>query len=125
MLRHRPGMSLTVYFSFCLPDCSKVIKPFTCDQLISMWPIYLFVYRLAVILYTLWFSMVIVFICSNRGLLINDFNFYVMGKKYMLSLLSAILVLCNRVESSKIISSCFHFGWQNVSTYFIRFVKID
>ena len=37
-----------------------------------------------------------------------DFNLYVMGKNYMLSLLSAILVLCNRVESSKItsFSSC-------------------
>ena len=48
--------------------------------------------------------MVTVFICSNLGLRLNDFNFYVMGKKYMLSLLSAILVLCNRVESSKITS---------------------
>ena len=42
--------------------------------------------------------------CSNLGVRLNDFNFYVMGKKYMLSLLSTILVLCNRVESSKITS---------------------
>ena len=28
--------------------------------------------------------------------------FFVIGKKFMLSLLSSILVLCNRVESSKI-----------------------
>ena len=40
--------------------------------------------------------------CSNLGVRLNDFNFDVMGKKYMLSLLSTILVLCNRVESSKI-----------------------
>ena len=50
----------------------------------------------------------------------------------MLPLLSAILVLCNRVESSKITSyfelfwtKYFHFGWQNVSTYFSGFVKTD
>ena len=31
----------------------------------------------------------------------NDFNLYVMGQKYVLPLLSSILVLCNRVKSSK------------------------
>ena len=31
-----------------------------------------------------------------------DFNSYVMGKEYMLSLLSAILVLCNCVENYKL-----------------------
>ena len=44
------------------------------------------------------------FYCSNFGLHLNDFNFYVMGKKYVLSSLSAILVLCNRVKSNKITS---------------------
>ena len=59
-------------------------------------------------------------------------NFYVMGKKYMLSLQCAFRVLGNRVESSKITSylelfwtKYFHFGWQNVSTYFSTFVKSD
>ena len=40
----------------------------------------------------------------NLGLRFNDLNFYVMGKKYMLSLLCAFIVLGNRVESSKIVS---------------------
>ena len=57
-----------------------------------------------VILDTLGFCMETVFYCSNRGLRLNDFNFYVMGKKYMFSLFSAILVLWNRVKSSKITS---------------------
>ena len=59
---------------------------------------------MAVILYTLWFYMVIVFILSNRGLPFNDFNFNVMGKKIMFSLLFAILALCNCVEMMKITS---------------------
>ena len=33
-----------------------------------------------------------VFYCSNFGLRLNDFNFFMMGEKYMLSLLSAIIV---------------------------------
>ena len=39
---------------------------------------------------------------------VNNFNFYVKGKKFVLSLLSSFFVLCNRVKSSKIIviSSC-------------------
>ena len=57
---------------------------------------------MAVILDTPGFCMERVLYCSNFGLRFNDFNLYVMGKKYVLSLLSAILVLCNRVESSKI-----------------------
>ena len=75
--------------------------------MVSIRPVYVFAYSMAVIIYTLWFSMVTVFICSNLGLRLNDFNFYVKGKKYMLYLLSAIqpiLVLCNCVESSKITS---------------------
>ena len=48
--------------------------------------------------------MATVFFCSNLGLRLYDFNFYVMGKKYMLSLLCAILVCGNRVKSSKITS---------------------
>ena len=81
---------------------------------------------------TLWFCMETAFRCSNLGPHLNGFNLYVMGKKYMLSLLSVILVLCNRVESSKITSyfeqfwtKYFHFGWQNVSLYFSSFVKTD
>ena len=73
-----------------------------------------------------------VFYCSNFGLRFNDFNLYVMSKTYVLSLLSAILELCNRVESSKITSyfelfwiEYSRFGWQNVLTYFSTFVKTD
>ena len=72
--------------------------------------------------------MTTVFICSNLGLRLNDFIIYVMGK----NLLCAIPVLDNRVKSSKITSylelfwtKYFHFGWQNVSTYFSTFVKTD
>ena len=132
MLRQRPRLFSTVYWSWSLPDCSKVTRPSTCDQIVSMWKVCLFAYNMTVILYTLWFSMVTVFICSNHGLCLNNFSFCMMGKKYMLSLLFAILVLCNRVESSKITSyfklfwtKYFHFGWHNVSTYFRRFVKTD
>ena len=53
---------------------------------------------------TLEFCIYTVSYCSNFGLHLNDLNIYVMGKKYVLSLLSAILVLCNRVKSSKITS---------------------
>ena len=59
---------------------------------------------MAVILDTLGFCAETVFYCLNSGLRLSDFNFYVMGKKYVLSLLSAILVLCNRVKSSKLTS---------------------
>ena len=79
-----------------------------------------------------WFSMVTVTFWWILGLRLNDFNFYVMGKKNMLSLQCAFLALGNRVESSKIRSylelfwtKYFHFGWQNASTYFSRFVKTD
>ena len=49
-----------------------------------------------------------VFYCSNSELRFNDFNLYVMGKKYVLFLSSAILVLCNRVKVVKlqVILSC-------------------
>ena len=43
-----------------------------------------------------------VFYCSYFMLRFNAFNLYVMGKRYVLSLLSPILiVLCNRVKSTK------------------------
>ena len=129
MLRHRPP---SVFFMFST-DCSKVTRSSTCDQMVSMWPVYLFAYSMAVLLYTHWFSMVTVFICSNLGLRLNDFNFYVMCKKYTLSLLSALLILCNRVEKVvklQVISSCseqniFILVDKNVSTYLSRFVKTD
>ena len=61
--------------------------------------------------------MTTVFFCSNLGLHLYDINFDVMVKKYMLSLLCAMLVLCNHVKSSKITSyfelfrtKHFHFG---------------
>ena len=98
MLRNRPRLLSFGYCLCSLPDCSKVTRPSTCGETVSMRPVYLFAYSMVVILYTLWF------ICSHLGFRLNDTNFYVMGKKYMLSLLSAILVLCNRVESSKITS---------------------
>ena len=60
--------------------------------------IVLFAYSMAVILDTLVFCMETVFYCLNLGLRLNDFNFYVMGKKNMLPLLSALLVLWSRVE---------------------------
>ena len=72
----------------------------------SQWGQYiLLAYSMAVILYRLWFCMETVFYCSNLGLRLNDFNIYLIGKKYMLSLLCTILVSGNRVESSKI--SCY------------------
>ena len=51
-----------------------------------------------------------------------------MGKKHLLSLQCTFLDLGNRVESSKITSYLELFWtkyWQNVSTYFSRFVKTD
>ena len=48
--------------------------------------------------------MATVFIWSISGPLIYGFNLYVTGKKNVLSLLSVIFVLCNRVQSSKITS---------------------
>ena len=59
---------------------------------------------MVVILDTHGFCMETVFYSSNFGLRLNDFNFYVMGKECVSFLLSAILVLCNRVKSSKITS---------------------
>ena len=63
----------------------------------------LFAYGMAMNLNTFGF-LETVFHCSNLGPRLNEFSFYVMGKKYMLSLLSDIFVLCNCVESSKIAS---------------------
>ena len=57
---------------------------------------------MAVILDRPGFCMETVFYCSNFGVHFSDINLYVMGKKYVLPLLSAILVLYNRVKSSKI-----------------------
>ena len=63
----------------------------------------LFAYSMAIILVTPGFCMETVFYCSNFGLRFNDFNLYVIGKKYVLSFFStAILVLCNHVESGKL-----------------------
>ena len=52
--------------------------------------------------------MTTVFFCSNLGLHLYDFNFDVMGKKYMRSLLCAILVLGNLLKVVKLqaILSC-------------------
>ena len=77
---------------------------YTCVKWFQWGQYVLFAISMAVILYTLCFCMETVLYCFNLGVRLNDFNFYVMGKKYMLSLLSTILVLCNRVESSKITS---------------------
>ena len=108
---------------------AKVIRLSTCYQVVSMWPVYL-VWR--VILYTVWFCMATVFIWSISGPLFYGSNLYVIGKENVLSLLSVIFVLCNRVQSSKITSyfelfwtKYFQFGWQNVSTYFSTFFKTD
>ena len=136
MLRHRPRLSSTVYGSSCLPDCSKgsqkwsdhphVNKWFQCGQYIYLHIVW------RVILYTVWFCMATVFIWSISGPLCYGSNLYVIGKENVLSLLSVIFVLCNRVQSSKITSyfelfwtKYFQFGWQNVSTYFSTFFKTD
>ena len=70
----------------------------------------LFTKGMAVILMHLFFFFFFffsetVFYCSNFGLCFNYFNLYGMCKKYVLSLLSAILVLFNHIESSKITSN--------------------
>ena len=56
MLRHRTRLSSTVYCSSSLPDCSKVISPSTCNQVVSIWPVYLLAYSLAVIIKTVTIS---------------------------------------------------------------------
>ena len=63
------------------------------DRQCSYTGIILFAYSMVVIFDTPWFCMETVFYCSNFGLRSNDFNLYVMGKKYVLSFLSVILVL--------------------------------
>ena len=135
MLRHRPRLSSTIYGSSCSPYCSKgsqkwsghphVIKWFQCGQYIYLHIVW------RVILYTVWFCMATVFIWSISGPLFYGSNLYVIGKENVLSLLSVIFVLCNRVQSSKITGyyelfwKYFQFGWQNVSTYFSTFFKTD
>ena len=64
----------------------------------------LITYSMAVVLDTLRFCTETAFYRSNLGLRLNGFNLYVMGNKYMLSLLPYILVLLNRVENSHITS---------------------
>ena len=54
-----------------------------------MGPVCLFAYIKAVILNTHPLSIETVFSCSYLGLRLNDFNFYVMGKKY-----SAVSTVC-------------------------------
>ena len=132
MLRNRPCLSSAAIGHGLLPivwKCQRhllVIKWFQWSKNVQ------FAYSMAVILYRLWFSMVTVIFWWILGLRLNDFNFYVIGKKNLLFLECAFLVLGNRVESSKITSylelfwtKYFHFGWPNVSTYFSRFVKTD
>ena len=121
---------LQLLLSRSLTYCSEVLRTSTCDHMISIGQECSIC--IAVILYRLWFSMVTVIFWWILGLRLNDFKFYVIGKKYMLSLQCAFLVLGNRIESSKITSylelfrtKYFHFGWQNISTYFSRFVKTD
>ena len=67
-----------------------------------------FACSMVVILYTLWLSMMTVIFCWNLGCHLNDFNFYVMGKKYMLSLLCAFLVwaIVLKVVKLQVILSC-------------------
>ena len=103
-----------------------VNKWFQCGQYIYLHIVW------RVILYAVWFCMATVFIWSISGPLFYGSNLYVIGKENVLSLLSVIFVLCNRVQSSKITSyfqlfwtKYFQFGWQNVSTYFSTFFKTD
>ena len=136
MLRHCPCLSSTVYCSYCLSDCSKGSQKWSGHPRMFMWfqcgqYIYLhIVWRQ--FLYTDRFCMATVFIWSISGPLFYGFNLYVTGKRNVLSLLSGIFVLCNRVQSSKITSyfelfwtKYFHFGWQNVSPFFSPFFKTD
>ena len=111
MLRNRTCLFSTDIYSSFLIRLLVVTSPSIWLNGFELGQYILFVYSMAVILDAFWFCMETVFYCSNFGLRLNDFHFYVMGKKYMLSLLSAILVLWNRVKSSKItsyfvVSSC-------------------
>ena len=63
----------------------------------------LFAYSIAVVLDTLGFYIETVFYCSNFELRLNDFNFFVMGKEYVSSLLSVILVLSIVIKVVKVI----------------------
>ena len=67
----------------------------------------LFAYNMAVILDTLGFCMESVFYCSNLGLRLNDFNFYVMG--YIYCLYCLLFLFCGivlKVVKLQVISSC-------------------
>ena len=75
---------------------------------------------MAVIFDTLEFPMETVFHYSKFGLSLN-INFYLVGKIYLLSLLYAILVLCNRVESNKITTLCL---WKHPSNWLVKATKI-
>ena len=132
MLRNRRCLSSTAIVHDLLPIVRKCQR----RLLVIIWFQWSnnvqFTYRMAVILYRLWFSMVTVIFRWILGPCSNAFNFYVIGKKNMLSLQCDFPVFGNRVESSKITSylelfwtKYFHFGWQNVSTYFSMFVKTD
>ena len=84
-------------------------RPSTCDHIVSMWKVCLFAYNMTVILYTLWFSMVTVFICSNHGLCLNNFIFYMMGKKFICCLYCLLYLFCAivlKVVKLQVISSC-------------------
>ena len=52
------NLLLFIVFTRLLKGSQKwSVHPMTFDQVISMWPIYLFAYSRAVILYTIWFCM--------------------------------------------------------------------
>ena len=116
-----------------LTDCSKVTRPSMCGEMVWMGPVYSICIKYSGnFVHTLVLHGDSILLYKPVGLHLCDFNFYVMGKKYMLSLLPSILVLCTCLESSKITSyfelfwtKYFHFGWQNVSSYFSRVVNTD
>ena len=68
----------------------------------------LFAYSMAVILDTLGFCMEKVFYCSNFGFRLNDFNFYVMGKAYVVFIVrnSCFGAIVLKVVKLQVISSC-------------------
>ena len=62
---------------------------------------------MAVIFDTSGFCMETVFYCSNFGLRFNDFNFYIMGKKYVLyCLLFLFYAIVLKVVKLQVILSC-------------------
>ena len=99
MLRNRPGLSSTVYCSCSLPDCLKVTRPSTCDQIVLMRPVYL---------YTLVFHGDSIYLLKSWAPFKWFQYFYVMGKKYAVFtdcfFLFCAIVL--KVVKLQVISSC-------------------